>query len=38
MTTAMQAYHPGDKVTIGWTDDSGQTHTASVTLTTGPAD
>jgi S1-C subfamily serine protease len=37
LTTAMQAYHPGDKVTVGWTDDSGQSHTASATLTTGPA-
>ena len=38
LTTAMQQFHPGDKVTVGWTDDSGQTHTASATLTTGPAD
>jgi S1-C subfamily serine protease len=28
--------HPGDKVTIGWTDQSGQTHTATVTLASGP--
>ena len=29
-------YHPGDKVSIGWTDGSGQTHTATVQLSSGP--
>ena len=29
--------HPGDSVTIGWTDQAGQTHTATVTLINGPA-
>ena len=29
--------HPGDKVSISWTDTSGQSHTASITLTNGPA-
>jgi S1-C subfamily serine protease len=29
---------PGSKVTITWTDASGQSHSASVTLATGPAD
>ena len=29
--------HPGDKVSITWTDTSGQSHTATVTLGTGPA-
>ena len=28
--------HPGDKVSIGWTDASGQSHTATVTLASGP--
>jgi S1-C subfamily serine protease len=36
LTSAMSTYHPGDKVTIGWTDGSGQTHTASVQLSSGP--
>ena len=36
LTNAMSEYHPGDKVTIGWTDGSGQTHTATVQLTSGP--
>jgi S1-C subfamily serine protease len=30
-------YHPGDKVTVTWTDQSGQSHSSSLTLTNGPA-
>jgi S1-C subfamily serine protease len=30
-------YHPGDKISISWTDQSGQSHTATVTLSAGPA-
>ena len=33
----LTSYHPGDKVSISWTDTSGQSHTATVTLGTGPA-
>jgi S1-C subfamily serine protease len=29
-------HHPGDKISIGWTDSSGQSHTATVTLASGP--
>ncbi len=29
--------HPGDKVSVTWTDAEGQSHTASITLATGPA-
>jgi S1-C subfamily serine protease len=29
--------HPGDKVSISWTDPYGQSHTATVTLVSGPA-
>ena len=29
--------HPGDKVTVSWTDTSGQSHTATLTLGTGPS-
>ena len=36
LTSAISAYHPGDKVTVGWTDSSGQTHTATVQLSSGP--
>ncbi|HXZ72831.1 MAG TPA: S1C family serine protease [Streptosporangiaceae bacterium] len=30
-------YHPGDKISISWTDQSGQSHTTTVTLSAGPA-
>jgi S1-C subfamily serine protease len=36
LTAALGSYHPGDKVKIGWTDQSGQSHTATVSLTSGP--
>ena len=35
--SALEPHHPGDHVTISWTDQSGQTRTATVVLTTGPA-
>jgi S1-C subfamily serine protease len=34
---AMTGHHPGDKVTITWTDESGQQQSARVVLGTGPA-
>ncbi len=37
LQTALEQHHPGDSVTISWTDQGGQTHSASVKLTTGPA-
>ncbi len=30
-------HHPGNRITITWTDQAGQAHTATVTLATGPA-
>jgi S1-C subfamily serine protease len=36
LTNLMQGYHPGDKVQLGWVDGSGQQHTATATLATGP--
>jgi S1-C subfamily serine protease len=30
-------YHPGDKIAISWQDASGQSHSTTVTLTSGPA-
>ena len=30
-------YHPGDSISIGWLDSSGQSQTSTVTLATGPA-
>ena len=36
LTKDMGAYHPGDKVQVAWTDANGQTHTATVQLSSGP--
>jgi S1-C subfamily serine protease len=36
LQTVMQGYHPADKVSLTWSDNLGQTHTATVTLTAGP--
>ncbi len=36
LTDAMAIYHPGDKVQVGWTDSSGQNHTATAQLSSGP--
>jgi S1-C subfamily serine protease len=38
LSTAMEAFKPGQQVTIGWVDSSGQSQTATVTLGSGPAD
>jgi S1-C subfamily serine protease len=37
LRTALINYHPGDHVSVSWTDQSGQQHTTQVTLGTGPA-
>ena len=37
ITEDLVGHHPGDKVSIAWTDAEGQSHTATVTLGTGPA-
>jgi S1-C subfamily serine protease len=34
---ALVGLRPGDKVSISWTDTSGQSHSADITLTAGPA-
>jgi S1-C subfamily serine protease len=34
---ALVKYHPGDSISISWVDQSGQSHTTTVTLATGPA-
>jgi S1-C subfamily serine protease len=38
LSSLIGTYHPGDKVQVTWTDQSGQQHTATVTLANGPAD
>jgi len=37
MVNMIQSHHPGDRVEIGWIDQSGAQHTAQVQLTIGPA-
>ncbi len=37
ISEALVGMHPGDKVSISWTDTSGQSHSADITLATGPA-
>jgi S1-C subfamily serine protease len=37
LSTLMAGYHAGTKVELGWTDANGATHTATVTLGSGPA-
>jgi S1-C subfamily serine protease len=37
LSSALQLLRPGQRVTVGWTDQAGQAHTATVTLTAGPA-
>jgi S1-C subfamily serine protease len=36
LKTVLDAHHPGDKLTVGWTDQAGSSHSATVTLTDGP--
>jgi S1-C subfamily serine protease len=38
LSTALAAADPGDKVRVSWTDTTGTSHTATVTLVAGPAD
>ena len=38
LQSALEPHHPGDQITVGWTDQQGQAHSGTVTLITGPAD
>jgi S1-C subfamily serine protease len=38
LQAAMERHHPGDRVTIGYTDQFGQSHSATITLANGPAE
>jgi S1-C subfamily serine protease len=38
LSTVIGAHNPGDRVRVAWTDTSGQSHSGTVTLATGPAD
>ena len=37
LQSALGQHHPGDSVTIGWQDQTGQTQSAAVVLANGPA-
>ncbi|MBO0894393.1 MAG: trypsin-like peptidase domain-containing protein, partial [Acidimicrobiales bacterium] len=37
LTNLESSMHPGSSVSIGWVDPSGQSHSATITLGTGPA-
>jgi S1-C subfamily serine protease len=37
LASIMEGFHPGDKVSIGWIDDTGAQQSATVQLATGPA-
>jgi S1-C subfamily serine protease len=36
LTALVNKTHPGNQVNVGWVDQSGRSHTATVQLTTGP--
>jgi S1-C subfamily serine protease len=36
LSTLLNNQHPGDKVDVGWVDQSGQSHKATIELITGP--
>lgn len=38
LQSALEPHHPGDQITVSWTDQQGQTQSGTLTLTTGPAD
>ncbi len=35
--SALSAYHPGNRISLTWTDQAGQSHSATVVLSSGPA-
>lgn len=36
LSELLNKQHPGDKVEVGWVDQTGQTHKATIELITGP--
>ena len=38
LQAALEPHHPGDRITVGWTDQQGQAQSGTLTLITGPAD
>jgi S1-C subfamily serine protease len=37
LAQALVKYHPGDSISITWADQTGQSHTSTLTLASGPA-
>jgi S1-C subfamily serine protease len=37
LQSVLGQHHPGDQVSIGWVDQSGSRHAATITLKAGPA-
>ncbi len=37
LSTLMAGHKPGDRVSVGWTDNTGASRSATVTLVSGPA-
>ncbi|HET9691922.1 MAG TPA: trypsin-like peptidase domain-containing protein, partial [Acidimicrobiales bacterium] len=37
LTNTLRSHHPGDSVNVTWTDQSGASHSAAITLAAGPA-
>ena len=37
ISQALVKYHPGDSISVTWVDQTGQSHTSTLTLTSGPA-
>jgi S1-C subfamily serine protease len=38
LSSLTKSHHPGDRVTVSWTDPSGGSHSATLTLAAGPPD
>ncbi len=38
LSSLMETHNPGDKISVGYTDSSGASHTVTITLGQGPAD
>ncbi len=38
LQAALEPHHPGDRITVSWTDQQGQAQSGTLTLITGPAD
>jgi S1-C subfamily serine protease len=38
LLSLMDTHHPGDRVTVTWVDPSGNSHSATIALVSGPAD